>query len=168
VTGPESTRSAWEGKLVKVVLERWGEREVEIVEHPGSVVVLPVDRDGRVVLVRQFRFPARAPLLELPAGKLEPGEEPLASAKRELAEECGLRGGEWSLLARFWSSPGFLREEMHLYLAEGVEEGDPELDEDEQIELVRWPVAQLESRLGEVEDAKTLIGLLRYLERPPR
>ena len=153
---------------MKVAIERWGEREVEIVEHPGSVVVLPVDREGRVVLVRQFRFPARAPLLELPAGKLEPGEEPLASAKRELAEECGLRGGDWSLLTRFWSSPGFLREEMHLFLAEGVDEGDPDHDEDEEIELVRWPVGEVESRLGELEDAKTLIGLLRYLERSPR
>jgi ADP-ribose pyrophosphatase len=163
MNGPDSTGTAYGGKLVHVVVERWGGREVEIVEHPGSVAVVPVDRNGRVVLVRQFRAPARTVLLELPAGKLEPGEDPLACARRELVEECGLHGGEWSALARFWTSPGFLREEMHLFLAEGVEEGEPAQDEDEQIELVRWPVAEIGQRLGELEDGKTLAGLALYL-----
>src|SRR4051795_4059776 len=98
---PDSTRIVYEGKVVRVAVETWGGREREIVEHPGSVAVVAVDRAGRdVFLVRQFRTPARRELLELPAGKLEAGEEPLACAQRELVEECGLRGGEWRALGR--------------------------------------------------------------------
>jgi ADP-ribose pyrophosphatase len=127
------------------------------------VAVVAVDGDDRVVLVRQQREPARAALLELPAGTREPGEEPLATAQRELAEETGLRGGRWRELARFWTSPGFLREEMVLFLAEDAEEGEAALDDDEDVELVRIPVTALAGRLGEFRDAKTLVGLLLLL-----
>jgi ADP-ribose pyrophosphatase len=162
---PDSAKSVYDGELVSVTLERWGEHEREIVEHPGAVAIVAVDADDRVVLVRQLREPARKKLLELPAGTLEEDEEPLACGRRELQEETGLRGGDWSELAAFWTTPGFCREHMTLFLAERVEEGEAALEDDEQVELVRWPVADLGDRLAEVEDAKTLAGLLLLLRR---
>lgn len=149
----------FEGKLFDVVRE--GSRE--IVEHPGSVAIVAVDREEQVWLVRQLREAAGQELVELPAGTREAGEEPLATAKRELREECGLTGGEWRELAAFWTTPGFVREHMHLYLATGVEPGEPEPDDDEDVEIVKWPVSEVADRLGEVEDAKTLAGLLLFL-----
>ena len=161
----DDARSVYDGKLIGLTVERWDGHEREIVEHPGSVAIVAVDREQRVWLVRQLREPARKELVELPAGTCEDGEEPLETARRELAEECGLRGGDWSELAAFWTTPGFCREYMHLYLAQGVEAGDKAPDEDESMELLRWPVDELSARLGEIEDAKTLVGLLLYLHR---
>ena len=157
---PEETRIVYAGKQIDVALERWDEREYEVVQHPGSVAIVAVDRRRRVVLVRQRREPARRILLELPAGALEPGEEPIATARRELAEETGLRGGEWRELAAVWTSPGVLDERMHVFLADDVEEGEASPEDDEDVELVRWPLEQVEGRLGEIEDMKTLAGLL--------
>jgi ADP-ribose pyrophosphatase len=160
---PDRVERIYDGKLIDLVVETWGDNEREIVEHPGSVAILAVDRQERIILVRQLREPARRQLLELPAGGLEPGEEPLACARRELREETGLHGGDWHEAAAFWTSPGFCNEHMHLFLATGVEEGDAEADDDEQIEIVRRPADELAARLGEIEDAKTLAGLLLYL-----
>ena len=162
---PDDSRLVYDGKLIDVTIERWGDREREIVEHPGAVAIVAVDADERVWLVRQLREPACKELVELPAGTCEDGEEPLETAKRELREECGLTGGEWQELTAFWTTPGFCREYMHVYLAEGVEAGEADPDDDENVELVHWPVEELESRLGEVEDAKTLAGLLLFLRR---
>jgi ADP-ribose pyrophosphatase len=160
---PDSTRSVYEGRLLALTIERWGKHEREIVEHPGAVAIVAVDDEGYVTLVRQLREATRKRLLELPAGTSEAGEEPLETAQRELKEECGLTGGEWRELAAFWTTPGFCRERMHVFAAEGVERGKPEPAEDEELELVRWPVAEVEGRLAEIEDAKTLVGLLLYL-----
>lgn len=160
---PDESRTVYDGKLLDVTLERWGDHEREIVEHPGAVAIVAVDRQGLVTLVRQLREPARKELVELPAGTLEEGEEPAETARRELAEETGLHGGEWREVTAFWTTPGFCRERMHLFFAEGVEEGDASPDEDETVALVRWPVAELERRLDEIEDAKTLVGLLLFL-----
>jgi ADP-ribose pyrophosphatase len=162
---PDEARTVYDGTLVDVTLERWGDHEREIVEHPGAVAVVPVDRENRVWLVRQLREPARKHLVELPAGTRERGEDPLDTAKRELREECGLTGGDWRELAAFWTTPGFCREYMHLYLAEGVVAGEAQPEADEGVEVVRWPVDELESRLHELEDAKTLAGLLLFLHR---
>jgi ADP-ribose pyrophosphatase len=161
---PDDSRTVYDGKLVDVTLERWGDNEREIVEHPGSVAIVAVDGDRRVWLVRQLREAARRQLVELPAGARDEGEEPLQAAKRELREECGLTGGEWRELAAFWTTPGFCREYMHLYLAEGVEAGDADPDEDEEVEIVHWHVDELAAKLGEIEDAKTLAGLLLFLD----
>jgi ADP-ribose pyrophosphatase len=160
---PDSSRTVYDGKLIDVTVERWGENEREIVEHPGAVAIVAVDAQDNVVLVRQLREPARKELLELPAGTLDRDEEPLASARRELAEETGLSGGDWRHAASFWTTPGFCREVMHVFFAERVEEGEQSLEADESIELVRIPVAKLAAQIGEFEDAKTLAGLLLYL-----
>ena len=168
---PDRFETAWAGNLLSVTVERWGSHEREIVEHPGAVVIVAVDREGRVALVRQLREAVRERLLELPAGTLEPGEERLAAARRELAEETGLSGGEWRQVTAFWTTPGFTSERMTLFFAEGVELGVASPEADEQLELVLWPAAEIADRLGEIEDAKTLAGLLLYLGEtrfPPR
>ena len=160
---PDDIRRAFAGEQISVDVERWGEVEREVVRHPGAVAIVAVDRENVVTLVRQPREAVREHVLELPAGTREAGEEPLETAKRELEEEAGLRGGEWRLAATFFSTPGFCDERVHLFVAEGVERGAAEPRGDEQIELVRIPVAELESRLDEIGDAKTLAGLLLYL-----
>jgi ADP-ribose pyrophosphatase len=160
---PDESRRVFEGKRISVEVERWGGHEREIVRHPGAVAIVAVDAERRVTLVRQLREAARKPLLELPAGTREPGEEPLATAKRELVEEAGLGGGEWRLAASFYSTPGFSDELVHVYIAVGVERTERARQEDEEIELVRVPDGELESLLPQIEDAKTLAGLLLYL-----
>ena len=160
---PDDSRRVFRGKQISVDVERWGEREREIVRHPGAVAIVAVDAAGRMTLVRQLREPALKQLLELPAGTREPDEEPLATAKRELEEEAGLAGGDWRLAATFYSTPGFCDEVVRVYFAEGVEETERAPQEDEEIELVRIPVDELEALLPEIEDAKTLAGLLLYL-----
>jgi ADP-ribose pyrophosphatase len=164
---PDSARHVYEGRLIGLTVERWGVHEREIVEHPGAVAIVAVDGDGVLTLVRQLREPARKRLLELPAGTAEAGEEPLETARRELREECGLTGGEWRELAAFWTTPGFCRERMHLFAAERVERGEASPADDEELELVRWPVTEIAVRLHEIEDAKTLAGLLLYLSALP-
>ena len=160
---PDDSRVAYDGRLFGVVVEQWDGREREIVEHPGATAIVAIDREGCVTLVRQLREAVRKDLVELPAGTLEEGEEPLATAQRELAEEVGLHGGRWRELAAFYTTPGFCRERMHVFLAEDVESGDPHPEEDEEFEVVRWPIAEIESRIAELEDAKTIAGLLLYL-----
>ncbi|MFZ0342941.1 MAG: NUDIX hydrolase [Gaiellaceae bacterium] len=160
---PDSARRVYEGRLIGLTVERWGEHDREIVEHPGAVAIVAVDREGFMTLVRQLREPARKRLLEIPAGTAEPGEAPLQTARRELQEECGLTGGEWRELAAFWTTPGFCRERMHVFAADGVERGEASPAADEELELVRWPVAEVGARLHEIEDAKSLAGLLLYL-----
>jgi 8-oxo-dGTP pyrophosphatase MutT (NUDIX family) len=160
---PDESRRVFEGRRISVDIERWGDHEREIVRHPGAVAIVAVDRGRQVTLVRQLREPARKHLLELPAGTREADEEPLATAKRELVEEAGLVGGEWRLAATFFSTPGFCDELVRVYIAEGVEETQRAPEEDEEIELIRVPVAELASLLPQIEDAKTLAGLLVYL-----
>ena len=160
---PDDSRTVYDGKLFDVTVERWGEHEREIVEHPGAVAIVAVDDEGMVTLVRQRREAARKQLLELPAGTLEEGETPLESARRELEEETGLTGGNWRELAGFYTTPGFCREYMHVFAAEDVTSGEASPEDDEDLELVRWPVSDIAERMSELEDAKTLAGLLLYV-----
>jgi len=162
---PDEAEVVYEGRLIGVTVERWGDHEREIVEHRGAVAIVVVDSQGHVALVRQLREAARRALLELPAGTLEPGEEPFQTAKRELQEETGLTGGEWTEVLGFFTTPGFCRERMTLFFAEGVEPGEARPDPDERLEQVRWPLGEVASRLSELEDAKTILGLLLYLHR---
>ncbi len=162
---PDASETVWKGGLLAVTVERWGAYTREIVEHPGAVTIVAVDDGGNVAFVRQPREATRQRLLELPAGTREPGEEPLPTAQRELHEECGLTGGTWTRLGGFWTTPGFTREYMDVFLAEGVVSGEAAPEPDEDLELVLWHVDEIRARLGEIEDAKTLAALLLYLLR---
>jgi len=138
----------------------------EIVDHPGSVAIVAVDTQRRVWLVEQRREPARKDLLELPAGTREAGEAPLVTAKRELEEECGLVGGEWRELVSGWTTPGFVREHMTIYLADGVEpRGEQDLDDGEDLRIVKWPADEIEAHFDELDDLKTQLGLLLYTKQ---
>jgi len=161
---PDAAETVYGGKLIGVTLERWGDHEREIVEHPGAVAIVAVDSEGMLTLVRQVREAVRAELLELPAGTLEEGEKPLDCARRELEEETGLTGGRWRAAATFYTTPGFCRERMHLFFAEGLERGHASPEADEQLEIVRWPTSEISANVSSIEDAKTLAGLLLYLE----
>ena len=160
---PDESRTVYDGKLIDVTVERWGENEREIVEHPGAVAIVAIDVNDRIVLVRQLREPTRKKLLELPAGTLDEGESPEECARRELREETGLTGGTWNMLGGFWTTPGFCRERMHVFVAEGLCEGEAAPETDESIELERMPLAELASHVDELEDAKTIAGVLLYL-----
>ena len=162
---PRTVRTLFEGKTLAVRAEEWAEGEFEIVARTDAVVVVATERDGSVVLVRQFRPATGGHLLELPAGKLDGDEEPEQAARRELEEETGLRGGTWERGPELWASPGFCEERMHLFFAEGLERGEADPQEGEEIELVRWSRDEIEDRLPQIEDAKTLAGLLLLLRR---
>ena len=140
----------------------------EVVLHPGAVGILPIDADGRIVMVRQYRYPVGAVLLETPAGKLEPGEDPAACAARELAEETGLRAERLTRIARYYSSPGYSNEEIHLYLAEGLSEAPPAAADDEEfITVERVPVAEAVAMVhdGRIANATTVIAVLEAARR---
>jgi ADP-ribose pyrophosphatase len=136
----------------------------EIVRHPGSVVILPILDDGRVCFVREFRVAVEKTLIELPAGTLEPNEDPALAAPRELAEETGYRAGSIRLLATFCMSPGILDEKMHLFLAESLRPGSMSLDAGEDIQpmLCTWDETLEMLHSGKICDAKTVAGLLYY------
>jgi 8-oxo-dGTP pyrophosphatase MutT (NUDIX family) len=143
--------------------------EREIVHTTGAAAIVAVD-DEHLWLVRQPREPVGDPdSLELPAGRIDDGEDPQATAERELAEEIGLTAQRWTALKAYRSSVGMTDEVVHLFLAEGLAEaeGDHDSGEDERIELVRWPLADLAGAIDAVSDSKTLIGLL-LLERRRR
>lgn len=150
------------------VVRKWtvgrdGHKHVrQIIRHPGAAVVLPRLADGRVVLIRNYRTAVGRHVIELPAGTLEPDEDPALAAHRELIEETGYRARSMELLTSFFSSPGILDERMHLFLATDLEPGPTELQADEQIEplVMPWEEALALVRNHQIDDAKTLIGLL--------
>ncbi len=136
----------------------------DVILHPGAVTILPLVTPEQVLLIRNFRWAVQETLLELPAGTLEPGEDPQETAHRELAEETGYRAASMQLVHRFWMSPGILQERMHLFVAEGLTSGSTRLEAGEQIEplLVPWPEVLEMVRAGTIQDAKTLVGLMWY------
>jgi 8-oxo-dGTP pyrophosphatase MutT (NUDIX family) len=162
------SKTVWEGKIATVRVDRFRysdgeEADREIVEHPGAVAVVAFDGE-RLFLVRQPREPVNEEaLLELPAGKLdEEGEDPLDTAKRELAEEIGKGARTWRHLTSFYTSPGFADEECHVYLATDLFDESAEAVDEERIEIVETPVSELDRLIQECRDAKTLAGLLWF------
>lgn len=135
-----------------------------IIHHGGSAVMMPVDDKKRILLVRQYRLPAKQYLWELPAGRIDEGENALQAAKRELIEETGYRAKKWSKLGEFYASPGFLAEKMTIYLATNLTAGEKEPMEDERIETrwFKWREVDKAIEAGEILDAKTQIGFLKW------
>jgi ADP-ribose pyrophosphatase len=154
------------GRVIEVAVDTVSEGQIsykrEVVHHPGSAVIVPVFDDGTIGLVRQYRHPAVRYLLELPAGTLRRGEVPEEGAARELEEELGLVCSRLEKLSEFFVSPGFLEEKMWIYLATQLTETQQRLEDDELIEVVRLPLSQALNMIttGEIEDAKTIIGLM--------
>lgn len=145
-----------------------------IVRHRGSAVMMAVDERKRVLLVRQYRLPARDYLWELPAGRIDPGETPLRAARRELREETGCTARKWTRLVEFFPSPGYVEEKMTIFLAEDLRLGRAQPMEDERIETGWFTLNQIEKMIesGEIRDAKTIIGWAmfrhRLVQRSPR
>ncbi|HET6932522.1 MAG TPA: NUDIX hydrolase [Candidatus Acidoferrum sp.] len=137
----------------------------EVVTHPGSVVVLPVLPDGRIVMVRQYRHATRQYLWELVAGRKEPEETPKQGAARELLEETGYRAKRFKVFLDVFPTPGFLEERMYLLLAEGLTAGEAQPEEDEKIEVRAYRVNELKQMIksGRMRDAKSIAGILYYL-----
>jgi ADP-ribose pyrophosphatase len=166
------SRDIYEGRVIKL---RVDEIEVknglnvrrEVIEHPGAVVILPIDNEGNVLWERQYRYAAGRYLMELPAGTLEKGEDPADCARRELIEETGFAGAEWQLLGRFFSAPGFCTEYMYCFLATNLTPDYAEGDEDEDIEIVPLSLEDSLAMIdrGEVEDAKSLAAMHLYLRK---
>jgi ADP-ribose pyrophosphatase len=168
--GPLGGRSVFQGRIVEVRVERFrfedgDEVEREVIRHPGAVGIVACDGTS-VWLVRQPREAVGDPdVLEIPAGRLDvDGEGALDAGKRELAEEIGKAAERWEHLVTYWSSVGIMDEEVHLYLATGLQDAHAEVEENERIELVAWPLDDLAGAIAATRDAKTLIGLL-LLER---
>jgi ADP-ribose pyrophosphatase len=165
-------RSIYQGKIVHLLeltveLPNGKPAKREVVRHPGAVAILAESRTGQLICVEQYRTAPNEVLLEIPAGKLEPGEDPKDCAFRELAEETGYRAGALTHVGEFFTSPGFADEKIHLFYATNLTAGDVNPDEDEFVQSkflsqadVEWVVDQ-----GHVRDAKTLIGFLWWLRK---
>jgi ADP-ribose pyrophosphatase len=135
-----------------------------IVRHQGSAIVMPVNAGGEILLARQFRLPANAYLWEIPAGRIDPGETPLAAAKRELIEETGLRAKRWKRLFSLYMSPGFLDEKMHIFLATGLTQGPRVHLDGEHIESRWFPQTKIDAmiRRGQLLDGKTVAAFYAF------
>ncbi|SFU86747.1 NUDIX domain-containing protein [Pseudoduganella namucuonensis] len=132
----------------------------EYIKHPGAVVILPVLDDGSILLERQFRYPLDRVFIELPAGKIDPGEDPLACAKRELLEETGYSASDWRFVCTIHNAIAYSDEHLDIYLARGLTAGEAQLDDGEFIETITAPLAEMLDwvRTGKITDVKTIIG----------
>lgn len=169
-----SSKVVYNGKVFKVTSDDITEptgitARRDIIRHSGSVVVLAIDHSStepRVLLERQYRYAARDYLWELPAGRIDPGETPLAAGKRELLEETGYRARHWKRALRFYSSPGFLDETMTIFLARELTSGDAQPEDDESIECELIPLPRVVDMVfsGRIRDGKTIAGVLWLTE----
>lgn len=158
----------YEGQIVKlrkdlVELSNHKQTHREIVEHPGGVAVAALTPEGELIMIRQYRYPYEKVLLEIPAGKLEKGEEPLLCGKRELLEETGITAQAFTDLGVLYPTPGYCNEVIHLYMATNLTFSAPKPDEDEFLEMVRIPFSEALQMVmqGEIADAKTQIAILK-------
>ena len=169
-----SAETVYEGIVVNVrrdvaELQNGRRAQREVVEHPGGVGIVAVDGDGKVLMVRQYRYPMEQELLEIPAGKLGVGEDPFECAVRELSEETGCTAGRYVDLGAMYPSPGFCRETLYVYLALDLEHGEMHLDENELLSVEAIGIEDLVGMImrNELPDAKSIIGILkakRYLD----
>ena len=168
-----SSKLSYKGKVFDVYTDTVEEpggtiNKRDVIRHNGSVVILAVDetnpKDPIVILERQYRHAAGQFLIELPAGRIEPGEAPLATAKREMIEETGYRAKKWTLLTKYFASPGFLGEWMQIYLARDIRAGIATPEPDEHIEILRVPLSEALAlaSANKIHDGKTIIGLSLY------
>ncbi len=162
------SRREFDGRLLHLDVDTielpGGKRSIrEVVRHPGGVCVLPLHSDGTVSVVRQFRYPYAQVVTELPAGKLEPGEDPFDAIRRELSEETGFTAGEWHEMGLFYPTPGYTDEVLHLYFARGLKPGAVHPDEGEFLENARVPLGDLLDQVmaGEIVDGKTMALILK-------
>jgi ADP-ribose pyrophosphatase len=166
-------KNIYTGKVVTLNLETVAlpngtSIDLEIVRHPGAAAVVPMKADGTVVLIRQYRHAVGGFIYEIPAGKLNPGEDPLACAARELEEEVGYRGGRFDLLTSILTAPGFADEVIHIYEASDLTPGRQQLDHDEVLEVLELPLEKAVAMIadGLIRDGKTIVGLQSvYLRR---
>ncbi|HYI15691.1 MAG TPA: NUDIX hydrolase [Thermomicrobiales bacterium] len=165
-----SSERIFDGKLLKVRVDAvrlpsGREATREVVEHPGAVAILPVTDEGKLILVRQFRYAVGRKLLEVPAGTREPGEPDDETARRELHEEVGLEAATIELLARFFISPGWCNEELVAFRATGLREIGAQPEPDEDLEIVEIDPADVPALIasGEIGDAKTITAILAHL-----
>lgn len=163
-----SEQTIFKGKIFsvkqrKVILENGAEQNRELVIHGGGAAVLPVDEDNNVYLIRQFRAPFEQEVLEIPAGKLEKGEEPLIAAKRELSEETGFTAKNYFDLGQMWPTVGFCSEIIHIYLATSLSLGETHPNEDEFVSLEKMPFQQAYNMCmdGTIKDGKTIVAILK-------
>lgn len=161
-----SSEMKFDGKLIKVTYDiadvNGKEAWREVVHHPGASAVVAIDENNRIIMEKQFRYALNDYLLEIPAGKLDAGEDPLVCAKRELEEETGIVASEWISLGTIATSPGFCNEVIHLYVAKGLSKGEIHWDEDEYVEVERYTFDELLQCINDekIKDSKTLSALL--------
>lgn len=162
---------AYDGRFLKVARDRIALPDGKItdreyIKHPGAVVILPVFDDGRVLLERQFRYPLGREFIEFPAGKIDPGEEPLACAKRELIEETGYSATDWQFVCTIHNAIAYSDEHLDLFIARGLSAGEAKLDEGEFLEIFTSTVPEMLAmvKAGEITDVKTIIGAF-WLEK---
>lgn len=161
-----STETIYEGRIFNLQLAEIQENDStykrEIVRHHGSAVIVPVFADNSIALIRQYRHAAQKYLLEIPAGTLEEDEAPETGARREVEEEIGVVAGKIEKLTEFYVSPGFLTEKMHVFLATDLRESKQNLDEDEFLSIEKYSFEKAFEmiRSGEIEDAKTMVGII--------
>lgn len=166
-----NTKQIFEGKIIKlkvddVKLPNGKISTREIVEHPGGVAVIATKDNGKILMVRQFRKPANEVLLEIPAGKLEYGENPEFCAKRELLEETGYKADNVKHLITFYTTPGFSNEKMYLYFAKNLIKNNSKTDEDEFLEVCEYSPEELMKMVlnNEIKDSKTIVAILYYMQ----
>ena len=165
-----SSRTIYRGKLLnlrldEVLLSSGRRAEREIVVHPGASAILPIIKPGKILMVRQYRHPVGEVLLEIPAGTLKPGEDPMACAARELEEETGYRAGKLAHLITIYPTPGYSSEILHIYLARDLRRGVQAPEIDENISVIEMSINQVLDgiRDGRIRDSKTIVAILYYL-----
>lgn len=167
----DEVQGIFAGKIItvhsdKITLPDGAEANREVVDHPGGVAIVGLTENNEVILVKQFRYPYKETIYEIPAGKLEKGEDPLEAGIREFSEECGAEAECFEPMGEIYPSPGYTSEIIRLYCATGLTFGEQHLDDDEYLDVIKMPLSECTSRImsGEIKDAKTIIGILKIKE----